>query len=223
MSTGFAVLMLLLTAAVFYFRWRQACAVAVLTAADLPPAQPQPCSPAAEAGELDLPSGYRFHLGHTWMAEQRREMAHVGLDSFAARLLGKVERITVIGEQRWVRQGQKLMTVSGNGETVDLLSPLEGVVTAINPEVIRNPQLAFEDPYNAGWICAIKSPEMETNRRNLVQSALAANWMHDSMQRLKTMLADPALAQDGGMPQSGLLSRLGTEMRRRVVSEFFLT
>jgi len=223
MSTGFAVLMLLLTAAVFYFRWRQACAVAVLTAADLPPAQPQPCSPAAEAGELDLPSGYRFHLGHTWMAEQGREMAHVGLDSFAARLLGKMERISVIGEQRWVRQGQKLMTVSGNGETVDLLSPLEGVVTAINPEVIRNPQLAFEDPYNAGWICAIKSPEMETNRRNLVQSALAAKWMHDSMQRLKTMLADPALAQDGGMPQSGLLSRLGTEMRRRVVSEFFLT
>jgi len=223
MSTGFAVLMLLLTAAVFYFRWRQACAVAVLTAADPPPAQPQPCSPPAEAGELNLPSGYRFHLGHTWMAEQGREMAHVGLDSFAARLLGKMERISVIGEQRWVRQGQKLMTVSGNGETVDLLSPLEGVVTAINPEVIRNPQLAFEDPYNAGWICAIKSPEMETNRRNLVQSALAANWMHDSMQRLKTMLADPALAQDGGMPQSGLLSRLGTEMRRRVVSEFFLT
>lgn len=223
MSTGFALLILLLAVAVFYFRWRQTSRVAALLQGDSPPApQPQPPAAPASAG-FDVPSGYSFHLGHTWISEQGRELARVGMDSFAARLLGKVEHIAVIGEQRWVRQGQKLMTVSFEGETVEMVSPLEGVVTAINPQVIRNPQLALEDPYKEGWVCVIKSPEMESNRRNLVPGALAASWMQNSLQRLKSMVADPSLAQDGGLPAAGLLGRLSADVRKRVVSECFLS
>lgn len=223
MSTGFALLILLLAVAVFYFRRRQTSRVAALLQEDLPPApQPQPSAAPPSAG-FDVPNGYSFHLGHTWMAEQGRELARVGMDSFAARLLGKVEHIAVIGEQRWVRQGQKLMTVSLEGETVEMVSPLEGVVTSVNQQVIRNPQLALDDPYKDGWVCVIKSPEMETNRRNLVQGALAASWMQNSTQRLKSMVADPSLAQDGGLPQAGLLRRLGADVRKRVVGEFFLS
>lgn len=223
MSLAIALLTLLLIMAVLYFRWRQAARVAALVEADPQPAQPQPFSSRPGIAGLETPSGYSFHLGHTWMAEQGREMARVGLDSFAANLLGKVERITVIGEQRWVRQGQKLMTLTRDGETVEMLSPLEGVVSAINPEVNRNPQIVLDDPYKAGWVCTIKAPEMETNRRNLMQGSLAASWMHNNMQRLKTMIAEPDLGQDGGMPVPGLLARLSPEARKQVVSEFLLT
>jgi glycine cleavage system H lipoate-binding protein len=223
MSIAFAVLILLLAIAVFYFRWRQGSRVAAIASTAEPgvlPPQPPIQSPAAE---YDVPPGYCFHLGHTWMAEQGREMARVGLDSFAANLLGRVERITVRGEQRWVRQGQKLMTLTWDGETFEMLSPLEGVVTAINPEVSCNPQIVLKDPYKAGWVCTIKSPEMETNRRNLVQGALAASWMHNNVERLKRMIGDPDLGQDGDVPMAGLLARLSPEARKQVVSEFLLT
>ena len=223
MSIGFAVLILLLVVVVFYFRWRQASRAAAITRTAEPRvSQPQP--PLQPPGEgCDVPTCYCFHVGHTWMVEQGREVARVGIDSFAANLLGKVERITVIGEQRWVRQGQKLMTLTRDGETVEMLSPLEGVVSAINPEVNRNPQIVLDDPYKAGWVCTIKAPEMETNRRNLMQGSLAASWMHNNMQRLKTMIAEPNLGQDGGMPVPGLLGRLSPEARKQVVSEFLLT
>ena len=59
-----------------------------------PPSQREPAS--------ELPAGYHFHLGHTWMAEQGGELVRVGIDSFAATLLGRVEKIAVTGEQRWV-------------------------------------------------------------------------------------------------------------------------
>ena len=223
MSLAIALLTLLLIMAVFYFRWRQAARVVALVQTDPQPGQPQPSSSGTPVTALDVPTGYCFHLGHTWMVEQGREVARVGLDSFAASLLGKVERITVIGEQRWVRQGQKLMTLTRDGEILEMLSPLEGVVSAINPEVNRNPQLVLEDPYKAGWVCTIKAPEMETNRRNLVQGALAASWMHNSVERLKRMIGDPALGQDGGMPVTGVLGRLSPEARKQVLSEFLLT
>ncbi|HEY6939007.1 MAG TPA: hypothetical protein VI424_17740, partial [Terriglobales bacterium] len=130
MSIGWAVAILLLMLAVFFFHRRQAAQVAILTLNEAPRA-PQPV-PAVE-----LPAGYYFHPSHTWMAEHGKATARVGMDGFAANLVGRVQQISVVGEQRWVRQGQKLLTLAGECGTVELLSPVEGVVAAINPEVIK--------------------------------------------------------------------------------------
>jgi hypothetical protein len=48
--------------------------------------------------------------------------------------------------------------------------------------------------------------------------------MENCFKQLKSMLAevDPALAQDGGLPLRGALSRLSPEGRKRMVKEFFL-
>jgi glycine cleavage system H lipoate-binding protein len=204
--------------AVLYFRRRQAGQVATLMQCEPPRAQPQAVS------GLELPSGYYFHPGHTWMAEYGEATARVGMDGFAANLLGNVQHLTVVGEQRWVRQGQKLITVTGNCETIELLSPLEGVVAAVNPEVIKDPGLAAREPYKEGWVCQIRSSEMETNQCNLMQGPLAARWMENSFKQLKSMLAeaDPALAWNGGPPLPGAFTRLSPEARKRVVNEFFL-
>jgi glycine cleavage system H lipoate-binding protein len=218
MSIGWAITILLLMLAVFYFRRRQAAQVAALVHSEPSHMQPQPVS------GVELPGGYYFHPDHTWMAEQGRAMARVGIDSFAANLLGTVRDIAVVGEQRWVRQGQRLMTLTAGCETIEMLSPLEGVVVAINPEAMKDPGLILRDPYKEGWVCLIKSVEMETNRRNLMQGALAESWIENSFQRLKHMLAevDPALAQDGGLPLPGAFNRLSPEMRKQLMKEFFL-
>ena len=218
MSIGWAVAILLLMLAVFYFRRRQAAQVATLMQNEPPRAQPQAVS------GLELPSGYYFHPGHTWMAEHGEATARVGMDGFAATLVGRVQQISVVGEQRWVRQGQKLMTVAGECGTVELLSPVEGVVAAINPEVIKDPGLAMRDPYGKGWICQIKSSEMETDQRNLMQGPLAARWMENSFQQLKRMLAetDPTLVQESGQLLPGAFNRLSAERREALVKEFFL-
>jgi glycine cleavage system H lipoate-binding protein len=218
-SIGWAVAILLLMVAVFYFRRRQAAQVATLLPSDAPPAHPQPVS------AVELPGGYFFHPSHTWMAKHGNAVARVGLDGFAANLIGPVQQISVVGEQRWVRQGQKLMTVTSDYETIEMLSPLEGVVAAINPDVVKDPGLAIRDPYNQGWVCQIKSSEMETNQRNLMQGPLAARWIEGSFQQLKSVLAgaDPVLAQDGGLPLHGAFSRLNPERRKQLVKEFFLS
>lgn len=217
MSIGWAVAILLLMLAVFYFHRRQAAQVAILMHSEAPRAQTQPV-PAVE-----LPAGYYFHPGHTWMAECGKATARVGMDGFAANLIGGVQQISVVGEQRWVRQGQKLLTLAGDCGTIELLSPVEGVVAAINPEVIKDPGLAAREPYGKGWICQIKSPEMETDQRNLMQGPLAERWLENSFQQLKSMLAeaDPTPEQDGGQLLPGAFNRLSAERREALVKEVF--
>jgi glycine cleavage system H lipoate-binding protein len=58
------------------------------------------------------------------MSKESSDDARVGVAKFTTNLLGKVEHIDVRGADRWVRQGQKLVTISGNGASIDLVSPI---------------------------------------------------------------------------------------------------
>jgi glycine cleavage system H lipoate-binding protein len=186
-----------------------------------PPVRPQL---SRELG-FEIPKGYCFHPGHTWVLDEGRQNARIGMDSFAANLLGKIERIEIGALNRWVRQGQKLLTLTREDMAIDLLSPIEGVITAVNHEVIKDPSLILADPYRNGWICIIKSPEIATNVKNLVQGPLVGPWLQNSAGRVTAMASQmmPALAQDGGLPVSGIMSQLDPGSQRKLVNEFFLT
>jgi glycine cleavage system H lipoate-binding protein len=220
MSILFVLLMFLLIMSISYFRGVQ----------NQPAVKPEllarPQAPRVER-ELgfEVPQGYCFHPGHTWVLREGSENARVGLDSFAANLVGKIDRIEVAGPNRWVRQGQKLMTIHGAGASLDLLSPVEGVVTAVNHDALQDPTLLSRDPYKDGWVAIVKSPDLALNQKNLVQGTMVAPWMQNNVMRLNGMLAQlsPALAQDGGLPVVGLLARLNSELRQKVLKEFFLS
>ncbi len=180
--------------------------------------------PMARDYGFEIPKGYCFHPGHTWVLDEGRQNARVGLDSFAANLLGKVDRIEIAGLNRWVRQGQKIMTVTKEGKTVEMVSPIEGVVIAVNPEVQRDPNLATKDPYKDGWVCVVKAPDLMTNVNNLVRGSFVGAWMQNSLRRLTAMTAQMAgaTAQDGGLPVPGLLGKVDESTQRAIVKEFFL-
>jgi glycine cleavage system H lipoate-binding protein len=220
MSILFVLLMFLLIISVRYFiepKNEPATEVEIL-------AKPKAPQVKREFG-FEIPQNYCFHLGHMWMSKESNDDARVGVDKFTTNLLGKVEHIDVRGADRWVRQGQKLVTISGNGASIDLVSPVEGVVTAINEDALRDPSLLTKDPYEQGWIAIVKSPDLKINQRNLIQGAMVAPWMQNNVTRLNGMLAGPApaLMQDGGDPIPGLLAHLNGELKESVMKEFFLS
>lgn len=174
---------------------------------------------------FEIPKGYAFQPGHTWAAEESSQQARVGVDSFAATLLGKVEALDAGELNRWVRQGQKLMTLRRNGVAVDLVSPVEGVVTAVNPKVQQDPSLITKDPYGEGWVLTIHSPDLPTNQRNLIRGSMVRPWMAHTLTRFKELTSPlvGAVAQDGGMPVNGLLAQVDEGLREAMIREFFLT
>ncbi len=187
---------------------------------------PRPAAPSLARYEgFEIPQGYCFHPGHMWVLDEGRQNARVGLDSFGANLLGKVERVEVIGLNRWVRQGQKVATVGRNGLSVDLVSPIEGVVISVNQELMHDPSLLSEDPYKNGWICVVKAPEISTNLNNLMRGPLVGPWLENSLRRLADLTAQSGItaAADGGVPVKGMLAHLDPNMQRAMVKEFFLT
>ncbi len=221
MSILFVLLTFLLILTVMYFRKPQAAEDALQTAN----AQRVPAPMMMKFDGFEVPRGYAFHPGHTWLNDESHQNARVGLDAFAANLLGQIDSIDFAELNRWVRQGQRLCTITRGGRKVELLSPVEGVLTSINHEVLKNPGLAVEDPYKNGWLCTIKAPELAINSKNLLQGPIVPAWMQNSVARMGEMLSQltPALAQDGGLPITGLLFRVSADVQQQLTKEFFLT
>jgi glycine cleavage system H lipoate-binding protein len=220
MSILFVLLMFLLVMSINYFCFRTREQVIAQPQAW---AGPQAVRMQREYG-FSIPEDYCFHPGHTWVLKEGGENARVGIDSFAANLLGTIEHIDVIGLNRWVRQGQKLVTIRSGGQNFELVSPVEGVVMAVNKDAAQDPGLIARDPYQSGWIAIVKSPDLVTNKKNLVQGGMVAPWLQNSVTRLNGMVAQlaPTMAADGGLPLSGLLARVAPELREKLAKEFFL-
>ncbi|MBZ5658160.1 MAG: hypothetical protein LAO56_23100 [Acidobacteriia bacterium] len=69
--------------------------------------------------------------------------------------------------------------------SVDLPSPVEGALTAVNRAALENPELVTTDPFCEGWIAVIKSHCFATDKKNLMHGAMAAQWMRDSFVELR--------------------------------------
>jgi glycine cleavage system H protein len=220
MSILFVLLTFIVVIAVNYFSFRAPQKAPLGTGVRVRPQAPV----LAKGAGFSVPQGYSFHPGHMWVLREGADNARVGLDKFAADLIGTIKKIEVADPSRWIRQGQRLVAVHCDGVSFDLMSPVEGVVMAVNQEVLENPALSTSDPYKNGWIATLKSPDLQTNQKNLLQGPMVAPWMHYNVVRLNTTMAqmNPALAQDGGVPVSQALTLLQPELRQKLVKDFFL-
>ena len=124
MSIIFVLLTFLVILTVMYFRRPQEAEIGLQVAPSKKANVPAFMQPAG----FEIPQDYAFHPGHTWVMDEGRQNARVGIDGFAGNLFGRIDGIEVADLNRWVRQGQRLCTVTHEGQSVDLLSPVEEVI-----------------------------------------------------------------------------------------------
>jgi glycine cleavage system H protein len=176
-------------------------------------------------GGFHTPQHVSYHPGHTWLVQERKNVVRIGADEFAAALAGRIEKIEMPKPGQWVRQGQKILSFYRNGEKTEMVSPTEGEVMAMNPEVAGNPALLRSDPYGKGWLLTINVPDEENTTRNLIPKSLVHDWMRLAVDRLyshQPMLAGAAAA-DGGRPAEDLLAEVPGSNWKQTTAEFFLT
>lgn len=172
-----------------------------------------------------VPKGLKYHPGHTWLLRERKNVELVGMDEFAAVFAGPIEKIELPKPGHWVRQGQKVISLTRGGETIELVSPVEGEVTEVNTEVLRDPSLLRKDPYGNGWLMRVFAPDEEGPSRNLLPVNLIASWMRDAADRfygLQPRFAG-ATAADGGRPSENATESVDLAEWKKVAREVFLS
>lgn len=166
-----------------------------------------------------------FHQGHAWVVPSEGDRVTVGMDDFAQKLLGRPAGIVLPPVGARVAQGQPAWQVRVDGHDIPMLSPIDGEVVEVNPELTSRPELVNADPYDRGWLMRVRVPDRAAPKRNLLAGGLAKAWMEGIAERVRAMPAGEMgiLLPDGGFPVDGFARALSPQGWERVAREFLLT
>lgn len=192
--------------------------------AETSPAQQPETAEVGFAGGYHIPESLRYHPGHAWLLRERKNVMRIGINEFAAALAGRIDKIELPKPGQWLRQGQKGWSMLRAGQKAEMLSPVEGEVVEINPEVLQNPALLREDPYGKGWLMTVFAPDEEASLRNLLPTELVKSWMQQTVDKLYTMQPSlaGATAADGGRPADDLSAAIPDVSWAELTRRFFV-
>ena len=174
------------------------------------------------AKALRIPQGIFFNKDHTWAHLDKAGIAKEGMDDFLLHLIGNVtvKRMKKPGEL--ILKGDFLAVVEHEGISLKILSPISGEIVDNNQNLIENPGLLNEDPYQKGWMYKIKPSRWIAETNSFYLAEEATTWSATEIERFKDFLAtsveryteDPShlVLQDGGELIDHPLSELPTEV-----------
>jgi glycine cleavage system H protein len=171
-----------------------------------------------------LPEGRYYHPGHSWaIPEGNQQTVKIGIDDFAQKLVGKINGVQIPALGSTLRQGDKGWTLKVDSKTIDMLSPVDGRVIAINEELIRSPQNINQDPYH-NWLMKVEAPRFSVDKKQLLSGTLAKKWIEEVRENLlsRTNYNLGLVYQDGGLLVDGMAKHLDKEKWDDIVKDFFL-
>ncbi len=172
-----------------------------------------------------VPDTVYFHPGHAWVRVEDGGLATVGMDDFAQKLVGRVSAVALPEVGSRVGQGEKGWSLVSDSKSVDMLSPVDGTIVAVNDQVKAQPGMLHRDPYGAGWLLKVRAEKPAANMKQLLSGSLAKRWMEEAGSGIQAMMS-PDLGrvyQDGGLPVQGIARSVSGEKWDEVCRRFFLT
>ncbi len=174
---------------------------------------------------FSLAEGLFYHQGHSWAVPEQRNVVRVGIDDFAQQLLGELSSVDLPQIGTRLEQGEKGWKLWVDSKSIDVLSPVEGKVLAVNEEILKVPDLINQDPYRKGWLMKVEVPNTKKNLKNLLSGRLAKAWMEETVDTLRQKMGGELgiALQDGGVPIAGIARALSPDKWDEVAMEFLLS
>ena len=113
-----------------------------------------------------IPEELKYSKTHEWVREEDGLFV-IGLTDYAQSSLGDIVFINLPEEGDEVQAGEAFSDVESVKAVSDVFSPVTGVVAEVNEELLDNPVLVNEDPYNA-WLIKVRDV---TDQEELLDAA----------------------------------------------------
>lgn len=108
---------------------------------------------------MNYPTELKYSKSHEWLRYEDG-VAVIGISDFAQDALGDVVFINLPAVGDDVSAGESFGDVESVKAVSDLISPVTGVVCAVNEELDDAPEKLNEDPYGA-WIIKVEGVSAE--------------------------------------------------------------
>jgi glycine cleavage system H protein len=107
----------------------------------------------------DYPEDLKYSIDHEWIREGNELTVRVGVTAFATEQLGDIVYVSLPAVGDTVAAGDACGELESTKSVSDVLSPVAGTVSAVNPLLEGSPETVNADPYGDGWLFELEVDE----------------------------------------------------------------
>jgi len=136
--------------------------------------------------KYEMPDDLFYYAeSHLWVRKESDSKATIGLTDFAQDQAGKVSAIRLRPKGFQVDVGRIFGTMESFKWVGALKSPIKGVIDEVNGDLMKNPSIVKESPYDRGWLIKIESPNLIQSLSQLLTKDTVAKWMDEEIKKAK--------------------------------------
>ena len=93
---------------------------------------------------------------HLWYTESEGIIT-IGINDDGLADITEINSVDLPPEQEKVDADLPFGSIETDDGTLDLFSPIEGTIIEVNSQVLEDPSIIMEDPYEEGWLVRIEA------------------------------------------------------------------
>ena len=109
---------------------------------------------------MEFPEELKYSREHVWVRVEG-DTAVIGITDYAQEELGVVSGVELPNEGDEIEQDDSIGSVEARKTVAEIYAPFSGTVTGVNQEVLDNPALLNDDPYDGGWLVEVSLLDAE--------------------------------------------------------------
>jgi glycine cleavage system H protein len=109
---------------------------------------------------MDFPEELKYSKEHVWVRVEG-STAVIGITDFAQEELGTISGVELPDEGDEVEQDDSIGSIEARKTVADIYAPFSGSVVSVNQEVLDNPALLNDDPYDGGWLVEVELSDQD--------------------------------------------------------------
>jgi CheY-like chemotaxis protein len=122
-----------------------------------------------EAAALQIPPGYYYMLGHTWLKVEGDSRALVGVVHDFLKTVGIITQLELPKENEIISQGEVCGKITDAERwTHRIWSPASGRVIEVNAKLMEDFSLLRRDPYGRGFLFRIETSNLDEDIKGLL-------------------------------------------------------
>lgn len=126
----------------------------------------------ADVKGCNLPDELLYDVdNHIWFKEMGDGTVRLGMTTVATAMAGQLVAFTPKKAGKAIDAGKSCATVESGKWVGPAKSAAAGEVVAVNDALVANPKLANEDPYDMGWMVALKPTDWPAAKAKLATGA----------------------------------------------------
>jgi glycine cleavage system H protein len=105
--------------------------------------------------ESEVVTVLRFSRDHLWVRAEA-DRAQIGISDQGQDAIGEIIAVELPDVGDSIEKGETFGELESVRTVLELISPVNGTVRAVNDDLEDHPALANEDPYHEGWLIEIE-------------------------------------------------------------------